>query len=133
MACWFHCWKNSTCFIWPVKWIKVLLMWKWISLILMKNHSVMSGLPFSSKLRWGSYSLSIAKAACYKIGYLVRQWSFFLLSLLIISINLLRNLAWNTIFMTRLVLLVTLWVFGMSYRHGNVGLLIIPLKPCLIV
>ena len=32
----------------------------------MKNHPMTSGLPFSSKLRWGSYSLSIAKAACYK-------------------------------------------------------------------
>ena len=85
----------------------------------MKNHPMTSGLPFSCKLRWGSYSLSIAKAACYKIESLVRQWSFFLLSLLIISINQLRNLAWDTIFMTRLVLLVTLWIFGMSYRTVN--------------
>ena len=51
----------------------------------------------------------------------------------VVSINLLCDLAWDNIFMTRLVLLVTLWIFGMSYRHGNVGLLIIPLKPCLIV
>ena len=39
------------------------LMYKWISLILMKNHPMMPGLPFSSKLCWGFYSLSIAKAA----------------------------------------------------------------------
>ena len=37
----------------------------------MKNHPIMPGLPFSSKLRWRSYSVSIAKAASKKIGALI--------------------------------------------------------------
>ena len=37
----------------------------------MKNHPIMPGLPFSSKLGWHSYSVSIAKAASKKIGALI--------------------------------------------------------------
>ena len=133
MACWFHCWKDSTCFIWPVKRNKVLLMYKWISLILMKNRPMMPISPLCSKLRWGSYKVSIAKAAYWKIVALIFSWSFFLLSLLVVFVDLRRDLAWDTVLMARLVLLVTLWIFVMRYRNGNMGLLIIPLNPRLIV
>ena len=61
VACWFHCWENSTCFIWRVKWSRVLLMEKWKSLILVKNHPMTPGFSFSSKSRWASSSVSVPK------------------------------------------------------------------------
>ena len=48
---------------------------------------MMPGLPFSSKLRRGSYSVPFAKAA-------------------VVSINLLYDPVWKTVFITRLLLLV---------------------------
>ena len=36
----------------------------------------MLGLTFSSKLSWGSYSISIAKTASKKIGALIRSTKF---------------------------------------------------------
>ena len=57
-------------------------MWKW-----------MVGLSFSSKLDGGSCIVSIAKIAYKKIGTLIVLWSFFLRSLLCISINSLYGLA----------------------------------------
>ena len=48
----------------------------------------MLGLPFSSKLDWDSYIISIANSASKKIGALIRSVSFVLLRLLCISINL---------------------------------------------
>ena len=35
------------------------------------------GLTFSSKLDWGSYSISIAKTASNKIGALIRSMKFY--------------------------------------------------------
>ena len=61
VACLFHCWENSTCFIWRVKWSRVLLMEKWKSLILVKNHPMTPEFSFSSKLRWASSSVSVPK------------------------------------------------------------------------
>ena len=37
----------------------------------------MLGLTFSSKLDWGSYTISIAKTASKKIGALIRSMKFF--------------------------------------------------------
>ena len=71
VACWFHCWIS------------------WLSLILMNNHPIMIGLPFSSKLHWHSYSVFIATALFMKIGALTPSWSFFCLRFLGVSINLL--------------------------------------------
>ena len=73
LSCWFYCWKNSSCY-----WCK-----KWISLILMKNHPMMTGFRISSKLHWSF----IAKAVSKKIEALIRSWSFFLLKLLVVSIK----------------------------------------------
>ena len=60
-----------------------------------KSSLKMLGLPFSSKLDWGSYIISIAKTASKKIGALIHSVFFvvFLLKLLCISINLLYSLA----------------------------------------
>ena len=66
-------------------------------------------LTFSSKLDWGSYIISIAKTASKKIGALICSRSFFLLRLLCIPINLPYGHAWNTVVMSRLVLLVATW------------------------
>ena len=76
-----------------------------------KSSFKMLGLIFSSKLDWGSYIISIAKSASKKIGALICSvlWSFFLLRLLSISINLPYGYAWNTVVMFGLVLLVATW------------------------
>ena len=42
-----------------------------------KSSFKMLGLTFSSKLNWGSYIISIAKAASKKIGALIRPMKFF--------------------------------------------------------
>ena len=41
----------------------VLLLWKWMGLLLRKNHLLGAGLTFSSKLDWGCCIISIAKTA----------------------------------------------------------------------
>ena len=41
-----------------------------------KSSFKMLGLPFSSKLDWGSYIISIAKTASKKIGALIRSMKF---------------------------------------------------------
>ena len=63
----------------------------------------MPGLPFSSKLDWGSYIVSIAKTAPLKIEAL---WIFFLLRLR--SVNLPYGLVWNTFVMS--VRVVATWI-----------------------
>ena len=63
----------------------------------------MLGLPFSSKLDWGSYMISIAKAASKKSGALIRSVKF-----LCISINLPYGHVWNTVVMSGLVPLVVI-------------------------
>ena len=69
-----HCW------VWP---------WGQLgrSVLQEKSPFKMLGLTFSSKLDWGSYNISIAKTVSRKIGAFV-VWSFSLLKLLCISINL---------------------------------------------
>ena len=112
---------------------QVLLMWKWVGLILMKNHHMMPGLPFSIKFCWNSYIVSVAKTVSKKIGAFIPPWSVFLVRFFAGSVNLLYDLAWKFVFMTGVVLLAATWIFVASYRNRNVGLLIIHLKPCLIV
>ena len=97
-----------------------------MSLILIKIHPMMPGLSHCCKLPWSSYSVSIAKPASYRIDALIQSWSFFLLRMLVVSINILCDLAWDTVFMTRLMFLIALWIFEM--RNATVGLLIIHLK-----
>ena len=63
-------------------------------------------LTFSSKLDWGSYIISIAKTASKKIRPWFVLWSFLLLRLLYIFINLSYAHVWNTVVISGLVLLV---------------------------
>ena len=86
-----------------------------------KTSFKMLGLTFSSKLDWGSYILRP----------LIRSMKFFLLRLLCISINLPYDHVWNTVVMSRLVLLVATWNCWISYRNGCVGLLVLHLLPLL--
>ena len=80
-----------------------------------KSSFRMLGLTFSSKLGWGSYSISIAKTASKKIGALIHSVKFLSpkVALLCISINLLWDHAWNTVAMSGLVVLVEdCWSFA---------------------
>ena len=75
-----------------------------------KSSFKMLGLTFSSKLDWGYYIIiSIAKCISEKIRALISLWSFFLMRLLCIFINLPYAHAWHTIVTSGLVPLVTPW------------------------
>ena len=56
-------------------------------------------------------------------------WSFFLLRLLSISINLPHGHVWNTVVMTGMILLVATWNYWISYKNGYAGLLVLHLLP----
>ena len=56
--------------------ILVLLMWKLMGPFLRKNHFLRLGLPFSSKLNWYSYIISMAKTTPKKIGDLTCSMRF---------------------------------------------------------
>ena len=88
MACCFQCWKNTTC-------------WKKTTLLEEKPCFKILGLYFSSILNWGSYIICIT-------WFIL--WSFILLSLLCISINLPHILTWNTV-VSRLMLLAATWKY----------------------
>ena len=72
----------------------LLLMWKWMGLFLKKNHC---WICWGWLLDWGSYMISNAKTASEKLELWFVLWSFFLLGLLCISINLPYAHVWNTV------------------------------------
>ena len=74
-----------------------------------KTSFKMLGLTFSSKLDWGSYIVSIAKAASKKIGTLICSMKFLSPEERCISINLPYGHVWNTVVMSGLVLRVGNW------------------------
>ena len=78
-------------------------------------------------INWiGSLTLSLLlKLAARKLEPLFLLWSFFLLKLVFISLNMSYNLAWNTVCLYELVLLVAIWISRISYRSKYVGLLVI--------
>ena len=57
--------------------------------------------------------------------------SFFLLRLLIISVNLPYSPEWNTVFMSGCMLLAPAWICYINYRNRYVGLLVLHLLPLL--
>ena len=63
-----------------------------------KSRFKMLGLTFSSKLDWGSYIISIAKSASKRIRGLILPY----------------GLAWNTVVISGLVLLVATWICWIS-------------------
>ena len=105
-----------------------------------KSSFKMLELTFTSKLDSGlkiKYSL-LLKVPPRKLKPWFVLWSFFLLRLLCIPISLLYSLAWNTIVMSRLVLIVVDvdWNCLISYKIGYLGLLVLHLSvlnPLLII
>ena len=94
---WFQCWKNLTCFVWPVQqhwcyWCENGWKWMWKS-------SNMLRLFFSSKLDWSFYTISVAKTVS-KLDRWFVLWCFFLVRLIWISTNLLYGIASNTVVMS---------------------------------
>ena len=86
----------------------VLLIWKWMGLLLMKNLLRCWG--WLSLLNWiGSHTASLLlKLPPRKLDPWFVLWSFFLLRLLCISINLPYGHAWNNV-VSGLELLVATW------------------------
>ena len=97
----------------------VLLMWKWMGPFWRKNH-LLRCWGWLSLPNWiGALILYLfLKLPPRKLEPWLVQWSFFLLRLLYIFINLPYRLAWNTVVMSGLVLLVATWICWISYKNG---------------
>ena len=107
-------------------------MWKWMGLFLRKNNLLRCwGWP--SLLNWiGALTLSLLlKLHPRKLELWFVLWSFFLLRLLCISVNLPYALPWNAVFMSGLVLLVAIWNCWISYKNGYTGLMVLHVLPLL--
>ena len=131
MACWFQCWEiQPVCFEQSNNTGAIDVKMDG-SVLEEKSSFKMFGLTFSSKLDWGTYIISIAKTTSKKIGALILLWSFFLLRLLCISLNLPYGHVWNTVVMSRLVLLVTTWNCWITYKNGYAELLVLHFLPLL--
>ena len=65
-------------------------------------------LTFSSKLDWGFYVISIAKTASKKVGALICSMKFLSLEVTL-YLNLPYGHAWNTVVMSRLMVLAATW------------------------
>ena len=74
--------------------------------VLEKKSSIL-GLTCSSKLDWGSYIISVPKTASKKIGALIRSMKFLSQEVALYLYNLPYGHAWNTLFMSGLVLQAT--------------------------
>ena len=98
----------------------VLLMWKWMSLFLRKNH-LLRCWGWLSLLNWiGALTLSLLlNLLPRKLEPWFILWSFFLLRVLCMSINLPYSHVSNTVVMPRLLLLVATWNCWMSYKNGR--------------
>ena len=99
----------------------------------LKEKSSFKMLAWLSLLNWiGALTLSLLlKLLPRKLEPWFVLWSFFLLRLLCISINLPYGHAWNTVVMSGLVLLVATWNCWISYKNEYAGLLVLHLLPLL--
>ena len=88
----------------------LLICWGWVSLL---NWIRVFKLPLLLKLLPG------------KLETWFVLWSFFVLMLLCISINLPYGHAWNTVATSGLVLLVANWSCWVSFKNGYAGLLVL--------
>ena len=77
-----------------------------------KSSFKILGLTFSSKFDWGSYIMSIAKTVSKKIVALIRSMKFLSPVVALYLINLPYDLAWSTVVMSGLVLLVLFGFVG---------------------
>ena len=105
----------------------VLLMWKWMSLFLRKNQLLQYwGWLFLPN--WIGVTLSLLlNLTPRKLEPWFVLWSFFLLRLLCISINLPYNHAWNNVLISGLVLLVATCNCWISYKNQYARLLVFQL------
>ena len=108
----------------------LLLIWKWSGLFLRKDHLLKSWdcLFLLSWIRALILSL-LLKLLPRKLEPWFFRWSFLILRLLCIFINLLCGFAWNTVFMSGLVYLGVTW--KLSYKNGYVELFALRLVPLL--
>ena len=90
-----------------------------------KNH-LLRCRGWLSLLNWiGDLTLSLLlKLSPRKLEIWFVLWSFFLLNLLFISINLPYDHAWSTVVMSGLVLLIATWNYWISNK-GYAGLLVL--------
>ena len=102
--------ENLICFQLTSLITLLLLMGKWINLFLKKNY-ILRCWGSVSLLNWiGALTLSLFLILSpRKLESWFVLWSFFLMRFSCISINLPYNLAWHTVFMSRLVLLAAKW------------------------
>ena len=110
----------------------ILLVWKLMGLLLRKNH-LLRCWGCLSLLNWiGALILSLLlKLHRKNLETWFDVWSFFLLRLLCISINLPYGLTWNTVGISGLVFLGPIWKCYISYKNGYLGLLFLYLLPFL--
>ena len=110
----------------------MLLIWKWRSLLLRKNH-LLRWWCCLFLLKWvGALTLSLLlKLPQRKVEHWFTLYSFLLLSLLCISINLPYGLTWNRVVMHGLVLVAATWKCSVSYKNRYIGLLVFHLLPLL--
>ena len=108
----------------------VLLIWKWMGLFLRKNH-ILGCWGWFSSLNWiGALTLSLfLKASPRKLEPWFVLWSFFLLRLLCISINLPYDQIWNTVVISGMVPLVATWNCWISYTNAYAGLEVLHFLP----
>ena len=99
----------------------------------LNEESSFKMLTWLSLLNWiGALTLSLLlKLLPRKLEPWFVLWSFFLLRLFWISINLPYGRAWNTVVMSGLVLLVATWNCWISYKNEYAGLLVLHLLPLL--
>ena len=88
-----------------------------------KSHFRMLGLSFFSKFDWG-FIIYIAKTGSKKIGALLGSMKF-LSPKVTLYLYFFIGFAWNTIFMSGLLLLAATWKWYISSKTGYVGLLVL--------
>ena len=132
VACWFQYREKINKFRLIGQITLILLMWKWIGLFLRKNN-LLRCWGWLSLLNWiEALTLSLLlKLPPRKLEPWFVLWSFLLLRLFCISINLPYSHAWNTVVVYGLVLLVTSWNCWISYINGYAELLVFHLMPLL--
>ena len=87
------------------------MTWKWIGLFLRKIHLLICWDWLSLLNSFGALTLSLLlKLPPKKLEPWFSQWSFFLLKLLCISINLPHGHVWNTVVLSELVLQLLLGI-----------------------
>ena len=97
------------------------------SIVEEKSSCKMLGLSFSSKLDV-AFTLSPLLKLQRKLEPWFVLWSFFLLRLLFVSVNLPYRLAWNIV-MSGLLLLVSTWRRYVTFKNGYVRLPVLHLLP----